>query len=257
MIIRQSDKLRYILAYIWSTVAYFSFLLYCFFSSLFSFYSFLFIQFDVHFLLYFCEFFLFLCVWQVMCLRNGLHPDKNHVSFYVIHTWFDLKYGMDNMIECCLYLFFSHMCCCYILCFFFCSVFPSLCCYMFVVICVNLANFTTRHLWTSPSLDRLHWGEVTTRKVNGFLLIQDIVQVQEGQTKEERRKERWMRGRRMGEYDVDTFRLYFFDPVLLIMLFSFSSSFFFFSVSVSVNFRSLWSIKIYRVGRKTYLGIRI
>lgn len=42
-----------------------------------------------------------------------------------------------------------------------------------------LAGFTTRLLWSPPVPDRLQWGDLLTRKVLGFVLLQDIVHIQE------------------------------------------------------------------------------
>lgn len=56
-----------------------------------------------------------------------------------------------------------------------------------VVVCVGpgklgvAGSFTTRLVWTPPVPDRLQWGDLVTRKVLGFVLMQDVVHVQEGQ----------------------------------------------------------------------------
>lgn len=41
----------------------------------------------------------------------------------------------------------------------------------------KLGSFTTRLVWSPAVVDRLQWGDLMTKKVLGFVLIQDIVEV--------------------------------------------------------------------------------
>lgn len=41
----------------------------------------------------------------------------------------------------------------------------------------KLGSFTTRLLWSPPAVDRLQWGDLMNKKVYGFVLLQDIVEV--------------------------------------------------------------------------------
>lgn len=40
-----------------------------------------------------------------------------------------------------------------------------------------LGSFTTRLLWTPPTPDRLQWGDVVSKKIMGFVLMDDLVQI--------------------------------------------------------------------------------
>jgi hypothetical protein len=44
---------------------------------------------------------------------------------------------------------------------------------------IQKGSFTTRKLWASPNVDRLQWGDILTKKIMGFLLMQDVVYIHE------------------------------------------------------------------------------
>jgi hypothetical protein len=43
----------------------------------------------------------------------------------------------------------------------------------------KMGSFTTRLVWSPPVVDRLQWGDLMNKKVMGFVLIQDIVEIKE------------------------------------------------------------------------------
>lgn len=47
---------------------------------------------------------------------------------------------------------------------------------------IQKGSFTTRLIWSSDAVDRLQWGEPATKSVMGFLLMQEVVHVQEDPT---------------------------------------------------------------------------